>query len=358
MGDGNNGALELKGLSKIYRTGDLETGLRELDLTIHAGEGFSLLGPSGCGKTTTLRLIGGFETPDTGSIRHNGKEITALAPHLRDIKTVFQRYALFPHLNVRENVGFSLTIRKLASEEKKKKVDSVLEMLEITRLAERPISKLSGGEQQRVAVARALVSQPSVLLFDEPLSALDLKLRERMQLELLALKNKLGSTFIFVTHDQTEAMVLSDRIGVMKDGRMLQVGSPEEIYFKPRSMFVATFIGQANFLTSEHRSLIMGAKERMPEITEGSALMIRPEHTSARKLGSTLDAGWAALPVRLQEAAFLGQDWLLKVQDTTGCSQLMKSPGFEPPPAERGQEFLMAWEAEDAWSVQKETHSP
>lgn len=378
-----NGALELNGVSKLYsgaprasaaadknssknvsKNGSQDepnvansAGLRRIDLKIEAGEGFSLLGPSGCGKTTTLRLIGGFETPDTGSIIHCGEDITKKPPHERDIRTVFQRYALFPHLNVRQNIGFSLALKKESPAVIKKAVDDALEMMEITRLQDRPISKLSGGEQQRVAVARALVSEPSVLLFDEPLSALDLKLRERMQLELLALRTKLGSTFVFVTHDQTEAMVLSDRIGVMKHGEMLQVGSPEEIYFKPNSMFVATFIGQANFLSKEHIGKVFGSVDKMPMPTDSTVMMIRPEHTTPKKMGTQLGSGWAALEVTLQEAAFLGQDWLLKVVDPTGQSQLMKSPGFEPPPADRGEKFLMAWEAEDAWSVPKDSAS-
>jgi ABC-type Fe3+/spermidine/putrescine transport system ATPase subunit len=352
-----NGALELQGISKVFPTPDGTglAGLKHMDLRIEAGEGFSLLGPSGCGKTTTLRLIGGFESTDQGRIVHCGEDITARPPHLRDIRTVFQRYALFPHLNVRQNIGFSLKLRKENPETIKRSVNEVLEMLEITRLADRPISKLSGGEQQRVALARALVSEPSVILFDEPLSALDLKLRERMQLELLALRSKLGSTFIFVTHDQTEAMVLSDRIGVMKDGELVQVGSPEEIYFKPKSMFVATFIGQANFLGPRHRELVRGSIDRMPLPSDGQSIMIRPEHTTPKKLGTKLDNGWAGMEVVLQEAAFLGQDWLLKVLDQSGQSQLMKSPGFDPPPAEKGESFIMAWEAEDAWSVQNDS---
>ncbi len=354
-----NGALELKGIAKTFAgpQGEGVAGLRHMDLSIEAGEGFSLLGPSGCGKTTTLRLIGGFETPERGQILHCGEDITKAPPHKRDIRTVFQRYALFPHLNVRQNIGFSLTLKKESPQLIRSAVDNALEMLEIGRLAERPISKLSGGEQQRVALARALVSEPSVVLFDEPLSALDLKLRERMQLELLALRTKLGSTFVFVTHDQTEAMVLSDRIGVMKSGELVQVGSPEEIYFKPKSMFVATFIGQANFLGPQHCAMIRGSTDRMPRPTNDQSIMIRPEHSSARKLGATLEAGWAGMEVTLQEAAFLGQDWLLKVLDPCGQSQLMKAPGYDPPPAERGERFLMAWEAEDAWSVQNDTAS-
>jgi spermidine/putrescine transport system ATP-binding protein len=343
-------SLELEGLKRLFTVDSVESGVREVSLSIAAGEGFSLLGPSGCGKTTTLRMIGGFEAPDEGRIRHEGADITPLPPHKRNIRTVFQRYALFPHLNVFENVAFSLRLSRRPDADVRARVQRMLELIEIPHLVHRPIQLLSGGEQQRVALARALISEPRVLLLDEPLSALDLKLRERMQFELLSLRKKLGSTFVFVTHDQTEAMVLSDRVAVMSKGRIEQVASPEEIYSKPRTRFVASFIGQANFLGSAQRSLFQGSVEQLPQKDERSSWMLRPEHFSVRPIGTPLAAGWAGLPVRVQEVAFLGQDWLSKLVDATGASLLAKTPGFEPPP-KMGTEVLLCWETEDTWTV-------
>jgi spermidine/putrescine ABC transporter ATP-binding subunit len=239
--------LELSGVSKSFG----EFDLAPLSLSIGKGEFFSLLGPSGCGKTTVLRLIGGFETPTAGTISLNGRDITRLAPHERSTHTVFQRYALFPHLCVYENVAFSLRLKRVPSAEIDTRVLAALRLVEIEHLKNRRIHQLSGGQSQRVALARALVNEPEVLLLDEPLSALDPDLRMKMREELKALCRKVGSTFILVTHDQEEALQLSDRMAVMKDGKCLQVGTPKEIYEDPASAFVARFIGPVNEIQGE-----------------------------------------------------------------------------------------------------------
>jgi spermidine/putrescine transport system ATP-binding protein len=298
-----------------------------------------------------LRLIGGFETPDQGRIRHGSLDITTLPPQKREIRTVFQRYALFPHLDVRSNIAFGLRMQKKAPAEIAKKVDWAIQLLQIAHLEKRAVSQLSGGEQQRVALARALVTEPSVLLLDEPLSALDLKLRERMQLELLALRHKLGSSFLFVTHDQGEAMTLSDRIAVMKSGRIVQIGTPYEIYHRPSSRFVAEFIGQANFLPEAKRGLLTGDLARLPKLGADQNWMVRPEHFTPRALDWQAPGGFVSVRVRVTETAFLGPEWMIKCVDKEGFPYLLKTPGFEPLPAKVGEEFLLSWETEDTWTV-------
>ncbi|MEY4631876.1 MAG: hypothetical protein RIQ81_1996 [Pseudomonadota bacterium] len=225
--------------------------LQALDLAIQPGEFFSLLGPSGCGKTTVLRLLGGFEQPGRGRIMLGERDITRLPPHKRNVHTVFQRYALFPHLNVFENVAFSLRLKKLPRAEIARRVEETMSLTEIGQLAQRRINQLSGGQAQRVALARALVDQPAVLLLDEPFSALDPSLRVRVREELRAICKKVGATFILVTHDQEEALQLSDRLAVMRDGRCLQVGTPKMIYEDPADAFVASFIGPVNEIRGE-----------------------------------------------------------------------------------------------------------
>jgi len=342
------GSLRLQGVTKTF--GD-QGGVHGLDFEIPQGEGFSLLGPSGCGKSTTLRLIGGFESPDQGKITHGSQDITQLPPQKRDIRTVFQRYALFPHLDVEANIAFGLRMQGQPSADIQAKVKWAMELLEISSFRHRPIQKLSGGEQQRVALARALVTEPSVLLLDEPLSALDLKLREKMQLELLALRRKLGSTFMFVTHDQSEAMSLSDRVAVMRGGELVQIGTPEEIYHRPLSRFVAEFIGQANFLPLEKRGLLAGNTERLPILSAGRHWMVRPEHFTPRALSWEAPAGFVGLNVRIAEVAFLGAERVTKALDIEGFPYLLKTPGFEPVPGAPGEEILLSWETEDTWTV-------
>lgn len=239
--------IELKHITKTFEDGFV--AVEDFNLTVKRGEFVTFLGPSGCGKTTTLRMIAGFEIPTEGEILLDGKEIGNLPPNKRPINTVFQRYALFPHLNIFDNIAFGLKIKKLPKDEIKRKVKKVLEMVDLEGFETRKVATLSGGQQQRIAIARALVNEPQILLLDEPLGALDLKMRKEMQLELKSMHERLGITFIYVTHDQEEALTMSDKIVVMSEGRMQQIGTPEDIYNEPKNAFVADFIGESNIFT-------------------------------------------------------------------------------------------------------------
>ena len=240
-----NKLIELKGISKSY---DEETILHSIDLYIRDKEFITLLGPSGCGKTTTLRILGGFETPDSGDVYLEGKKITDLPAYKRPINTVFQRYALFPHLNVFENIAFGLRLQKVSNEEIAERVKEMLALVNLRGFERRHITTLSGGQQQRVAIARALINNPKILLLDEPLGALDLKLRKDMQNELKNIHTKTGITFVYVTHDQEEALSMSDTVVVMANGSIQQIGTPTDIYNEPKNAFVADFIGESNIL--------------------------------------------------------------------------------------------------------------
>ncbi len=235
-------------LENIAVSYDGEKVLNDISLDIKDKEFVTFLGPSGCGKTTTLRVIGGFLTPESGSVKFDGKDITSLPPYKRNVNTVFQRYALFPHLNVYENIAFGLRVKKVPDNKIRDRVRKMLELVNLQGFEKRSIDRLSGGQQQRVAIARALINEPKVLLLDEPLGALDLKLRKEMQIELKRMQQRLEITFIYVTHDQEEALTMSDTVVVMKDGNILQVGSPVDIYNEPKNAFVADFIGESNIL--------------------------------------------------------------------------------------------------------------
>ncbi|MGA0080930.1 MAG: ABC transporter ATP-binding protein [Ilumatobacteraceae bacterium] len=278
-----DGAVTLEHVNKLFGE---RTVVNDVNLEIHAGEFFSLLGPSGCGKTTTLRMIGGFDLPDSGRILIDGRDVTHDEPETRPLNTVFQSYALFPHLNVFDNVAFGLRFEKPGSVSKKSDNERVMEALELVALgsfSERRVPQLSGGEQQRVALARALVLEPSVLLLDEPLGALDAQLRARLQVELASLQRQIGITFIYVTHDQHEAFTMSDRIGVMREGKLIQVAPPREIYEKPATIDVAKFVGAANLLPGRVVSTgvveISGVKFAAPQSAPmgDGMVMIRPE---------------------------------------------------------------------------------
>ncbi len=245
-------AVELHDLVRQYvdPNGETVTAVNHINLTIYDEEFFSLLGPSGCGKTTTLRMIAGLDIPTSGSILLFGENVTDRPAYRRPINTVFQRYALFPHMNVRDNVSFGLRMRKIAKDEIGDRVQEVLQLVRLEKMGDRRPSQLSGGQQQRVALARALVNKPEVLLLDEPLGALDLKLRQAMQEELKRIQQEVGICFIYVTHDQEEALTMSDRIAVMSDGNVLQVDKPYDLYEEPKSRFVADFIGETNFVNA------------------------------------------------------------------------------------------------------------
>lgn len=310
-------AVELEHVTK--RFGDF-IAVDNASLQIRDGEFFSLLGPSGCGKTTILRMIAGFDRPSQGQIYLEGQPVDSLPPFQRNVNTVFQNYALFPHLTIAENIAFGLEMKKLDRAEIAKRVTQGLALVRLANIGQRKPRQLSGGQQQRIALARALINQPAVLLLDEPLSALDLKLRKAMQLELKQLQQQVGITFIFVTHDQEEAMSMSDRIGVMDQGRILQVGTPTEIYEQPASRFVADFIGEANIwpcqvtgrnngwaMVKVGETLEMEAK-CSPEVRVGQAgsLMIRPEKIKIEPGNPTQAGQQVTFPGVINEAIYTG----------------------------------------------------
>ena len=275
--------LNIRGLSKRFGYGKgAFTALHEVSFSIAEGEFFTLLGPSGCGKTTLLRLIAGFDNPTSGSLILDGNDIAARPPNRRPVNTVFQSYALFPHMTVGQNVAFALEAQGRPRAEIDPAVDEMLTLVQLLHLKGRRSSELSGGQQQRVALARALVAKPRILLLDEPLSALDMKLRKEMQIELKRLQRETGLTFIFVTHDQEEALTMSDRIAVMSAGRVQQIASPRELYDRPANRFVAGFIGESNFLAGNAGGGAVdvgGERITLPEAHDGPiTLMIRPEH--------------------------------------------------------------------------------
>ena len=293
--------LEVRSLGKSYGS---SVAIRDIQLTIKEGEFFSLLGPSGCGKTTLLRMLSGVERPSVGQILHDGVRIDTLPANQRQFNMVFQRYALFPHLSVWENVAFGLKMKKVSGDEIRNRVSEALALVKMDTFGPRGIDTLSGGQQQRIALARALVNRPKILLLDEPLSALDLKLRQQMQVELLALQRRLKHTFIFVTHDQEEALTLSDRIAVMNGGVVEQVGTPQEIYEYPKTLFVAQFIGSINSFDAEVQETrsdvirLVGSSRRpilvkpsrdgarpLPFVSEGNSVrvLVRPEKLKVLK---------------------------------------------------------------------------
>jgi len=306
-----NTGLSVKGIDKSF--GPVEA-LKDVSLDVHEGEFFTLLGPSGCGKTTLLRIVAGLELPDSGAVILGGEDITSFPATRRQVNTVFQSYALFPHLTIFENVAFGLRSRKFPKDEIEGRVSKRLEMLGLQDMAGRYPDQLSGGQQQRVALARALVNEPKVLLLDEPMSALDAKLRAQVQVELRRLQRKLGQTFILVTHDQSEAMVVSDRIAVMNQGKIIQFGSPKEVYEEPKNRFVAEFLGAANLLQGKKKN---GGLEtdagffvlkREPEWEEGT-VAIRPERIRITDGGPAPNRTKG----RIREAIYRGTDldlWL------------------------------------------------
>ena len=317
-----NAAVELKDLCKSFagnQSKDTPLVVDRINLEIMEGEFFSLLGPSGCGKTTTLRMIAGFETPTSGEIYIQGEPMGDRPPFHRPVNTVFQNYALFPHLTVAQNVAFGLEMENLPKAEIQQRVAEVLEQVQLEPLAKRYPKQMSGGQQQRVALARALVKQPAVLLFDEPLGALDLKLRKEMQLELKRMQQRLGITFIYVTHDQEEALTMSDRIAVLEKGQVLQVGTPMEIYEEPKNRFVADFIGETNFLTGrvvsqQQGNTVVLVDEELPitvysreELPVGKivTLVVRPEKAEIQPSNYRHSS---TLPGVIEEVVYIGTD--------------------------------------------------
>src|SRR5438046_6292464 len=279
--DSHRPALRLRGVRKSYGQVVAVAGV---DLTVEEGEFFTLLGPSGSGKTTLLRLIAGFERPDAGRIELGGRDVTSVPPYLRDTNTVFQDYALFPHMSVAENIAYGLRVKRVSRQQREKRVQRALDMVRLTGLGGRRPNQLSGGQRQGVALARAVVNEPEVLLLDEPLGALDLKLRQEMQIELKQIQQEVGITFIYVTHDQEEALTMSDRVAVMTNGQIEQIGSPVDVYERPATEFVAGFIGISNVLTRD-----------------GVRFVVRPEKIRMLAEGEQADPGMTAELGRVEE---------------------------------------------------------
>lgn len=330
----NNKLIDLINVTKRY---DDNVVLDDLNLYIRENEFLTLLGPSGCGKTTTLRIIGGFETPDQGKVIFDGKNITNLAPNQRQLNTVFQKYALFPHMTIAENIAFGLKIKKKSKAYIDDKIKYALKLVNLDGFGNRNPDSLSGGQQQRIAIARAIVNEPKVLLLDEPLGALDLKLRQDMQYELIRLKNELGITFVFVTHDQEEALTMSDTIVVMNQGYIQQVGSPESIYNEPKNAFVADFIGESNIIPrmmlKDRLVEILGAK--FPCVDEGFGtnkpvdVVIRPEDIDLVKPEDGILTG------RVTSLIFKGVHYEMEVH-ANGFDWLVHSTDLSPVGTEVG----------------------
>ena len=327
----NEKIIEIKNVSKSF--GD-KCILNNVSMYVKRGEFLTLLGPSGCGKTTLLRILAGFGTADSGEILINGKDITGIPPHERPVNTVFQRYALFPHLDVYENIAFGLKLKKMPTDEIDKKVRKALKMVSMTDYEDRDVESLSGGQQQRVAIARAIVNEPSVLLLDEPLSALDLKMRKDMQMELKEMHRELGITFIYVTHDQEEALTLSDTIVVFDDGVIQQIGTPTDIYNEPQNAFVADFIGESNILngTMIEDKLVEFAGHQFECVDEGFGenvpvdVVVRPEdiYIMSRLEGAHLTA-------KVKSCIFKGVHYEMFVETDKGLELMIQDyNAFEP----------------------------
>ena len=317
--------VELVGATKRY--GD-QLALDDVSLSIEPGEFFCLLGPSGCGKTTTLNLIGGFIPLTAGELRIEGHRVNDLPPHKRNVNTVFQNYALFPHLTVAENVAFGLRMEGRRGTDVDHAVAEYLELVGLETFAERMPGQLSGGQQQRVAIARALVKRPAVLLLDEPLGALDLKLRKQMQVELSRIHRQVGTTFVFVTHDQGEALSMATRIAVMDSGRVIQIGTPRQVYYEPVDRFVADFIGEMNLLTGHGEpeagrgavrladgTVVRSTGAGVPDLGAACSIMVRPECLS---VGDQAPEGASALRGRVVDIAFLGDHTRVTVRTSVG----------------------------------------
>jgi spermidine/putrescine transport system ATP-binding protein len=348
------------------RFGDV-VAVDDLSLDISEGEFFSMLGPSGCGKTTTLRMIGGFEDPSAGTVYLAGRDVTDLPPYRRDVNTVFQSYALFPHLNVYENVAFGLRRRKVDRADIDKRVKAAMKLVDLQGFEERKPPQMSGGQQQRVALARALVNEPKVLLLDEPLGALDLKLRKQMQLELKRIQQEVGITFIYVTHDQEEAMTMSNRLAVMRVGHIEQLGAPEEVYEHPATEFVAGFLGASNMIEGEIKdsnngdtrvllstgSTVVVPSARVP-LNGGSRVKVgvRPEKISIRREGGDVPAGSNSVGGLVRMSTYIGVSHQYKVEGPGGTllTVYVQNLGAESAPSP-GERVVLSWMPEHTFAV-------
>ena len=360
-------AIELDGVAKEFHSrGEVVAAVRGIDLTIRKGEFFSMLGPSGCGKTTTMRMIAGFEEPTRGTVRLDGRDVTAAPPNKRDVNMVFQSYALFPHMSVFENVAFGLRRKSVPKDQITRQVGEMLEIVDLAGREQRRPRELSGGQQQRVALARALVNHPKALLLDEPLGALDLKLRQAMQVELKRIQREVGITFVYVTHDQNEALTMSDRIAVMNDGVIEHLGPPREIYEHPATRFVAGFIGTSNLLTGSLAQVTggQGVIEVSPDeriivpagrsgLTAGQEveLTVRPEKIELAAGPGT--AGGCALRGTVTEVVYLGTSTSFSVRTTTGADVVVfqQNSASAAAPVSRGDEVWLTWDPQHSYPI-------
>jgi putative spermidine/putrescine transport system ATP-binding protein len=336
MSDRTAVAVRLERLTKAY--GDV-LAVREIDLEIHEGEFFSLLGPSGSGKTTTLRMIAGFELPTSGRVLLDGKDVSQLPPYERDVNTVFQDYALFPHMSVGDNVAYGLMIRKVPKSERLGRVAEALRMVRLEGYEERKPGQLSGGQRQRVALARALVNRPKVLLLDEPLGALDLKLRQQMQVELKSIQQDVGITFIYVTHDQDEALAMSDRMAIFDQGRIEQMGPPAEVYEAPATAFVAGFVGTSNLLEGDVAEAVLGQR---------GSFTVRPEKIHLEAVDGTVPDAAVSAVGTVHDVVYLGSDTKYHIElDAGGFLEVVKqnvATSSSEALALKGSRVRLVWE--------------
>ncbi|WOF23244.1 ABC transporter ATP-binding protein [Microbacterium betulae] len=334
------GAVSLRGVSKSFGA---VAAVRDLDLDVRAGEFLSMLGPSGSGKTTVLRMIAGFEDATEGTISLGGVDVTRVPPHARQVNTVFQDYALFPHLTIEENVGYGLRVRGERRAARRERVVTALEQVRLAHVASRLPHQLSGGQRQRIALARALILRPQVLLLDEPLGALDKQLREQMQIELKQIQREVGITFVFVTHDQEEALTLSDRVAVFNGGRIEQIGTPREVYELPRTEFVARFLGLSNVLPPDVAERVAGSR---------AALSVRPERVRIVSPGEHSHPGETTLAGTVAEIVYTGPTTRYLVDVEEGLQIIAERPNAHHPAATeslaRGTEVRVAWQADHA----------
>jgi putative spermidine/putrescine transport system ATP-binding protein len=342
-GDGTQStpAVQLVGLRKVFGAGDHQViAVDNVDLSIGEGEFFSLLGPSGSGKTTVLRMVAGFESPSAGAILLEGRDVTSTAPYDRNVNTVFQDYALFPHMSIIQNVEYGLKVKRVGRAERRRRAGEMLETVRLSGFGHRKPNQLSGGQRQRVALARALVNRPKVLLLDEPLGALDLKLREEMQVELKAIQREVGITFVFVTHDQGEALSMSNRIAVFNHGRIEQVGTPREIYDHPTTSFVAGFVGTSNLVSSELSQRLMGVE---------GIHSVRPERI--RVVHATIADSEVAVDGVVSDVQYMGADCRIRVDLADGSHLLANVPSDGLVGVAIGGEIRLAWSRYAAFTV-------
>ena len=337
-------AVVLSRLRKDFTGTPPVTAVDDIDLSVVDGEFFSMLGPSGSGKTTVLRMIAGFEAPTSGRVHLAGEDVTSKAPYDRDVNTVFQDYALFPHMNVIENVEYGLRVKKVARQDRRQRAMESLDQVRLADLHTRRPAQLSGGQRQRVALARALVNRPQVLLLDEPLGALDLKLREQMQVELKAIQRDVGITFLFVTHDQEEALTLSDRLAVFNAGRIEQVGTAREIYEQPASAFVAGFVGTSNLLTGRAAKVVLGRE---------GAHGIRPEKLTVHARGAGIPGGSQRAAGTLSEVVYAGPvtRYVVDLEAGPRLIALQQNGSGATPDLLRGSPVVLAWDPAHVMAV-------